>query len=66
MRYDEGIPRSIGTYPDKTLVDFVAEHARTRPDAPAAIFKGRPLSFRDLERQSCALARALKGEGVRA
>jgi long-chain acyl-CoA synthetase len=66
MRYDEGIPRTIGTYPDKTLVDFVAEHARSRPDAPAAIFKGRPLSFLELERQSCALARALKEEGVRA
>jgi long-chain acyl-CoA synthetase len=66
MRYDEGVPRSIGTYPDKTLVDFVAEHARSRPDAPAAVFKGRALSFGDLDRCSDALARSLRDEGVKA
>ncbi len=66
MRYDDGVPRSIGTYPDQTLVDFVAGHARAKPDAPAAIFKGRALSFGDLDRCSDALARALRDEGVKA
>ena len=66
MQYDEGVPRSIGTYPEKTLVDFVAEHARVRPEAPAAIFKGRPLSFGELDRCSDALARSLRDEGVKA
>ena len=66
MRYDEGVPRSIGSYPDKTLVDYVAEHARSGPDAAAVIFKGRALSFAELERQSDALAGALRVEGVKA
>lgn len=65
MQYDQGVPRTIGTYPDKTLVDFVAEHARTRPDAPAVVFKGRPFSWLELERQSDALAGSLREEGVK-
>ncbi|HVE72573.1 MAG TPA: long-chain fatty acid--CoA ligase [Thermoanaerobaculia bacterium] len=64
MQYDERVPRNIGTYPEKTLVDFVAEHARVRPDAPAALFKGRALTFGELDRGSDALARALADEGV--
>ncbi|HET8772581.1 MAG TPA: long-chain fatty acid--CoA ligase [Thermoanaerobaculia bacterium] len=66
QHYDEGVPRTIGTYPDKTLVDFVREHAEAKPDAPALIFKGRPLSWRKLDRQSDALAGALRRDGVKA
>ena len=64
--YDEGVPRSIGTYPDLTLVDYAREHALSKPDAPAVLFKGRPLSWRELDRQSDALAGALQREGVKA
>lgn len=64
--YDEGVPRTIGTYPEKTLVDFAREHARTRPDAPAVIFKGRSLSWRELDEQSDRFAGALQREGVKA
>jgi long-chain acyl-CoA synthetase len=66
MQYDEGVPRTIGTYPDKTLVDFVSEHARARPGAPAVVFKGRALSFAELDRLSDSLARSLMHEGVKA
>src|SRR5690348_6085901 len=66
QHYDEGVPRTIGIYPDKTLVDFVREHAEAKPDAPALIFKGRPLSWRKLDRQSDALAGALRRDGVKA
>ena len=63
--YDSGVPRSIGTYPDKTLVDFVAEHSHQRGDATALLFKGRNLTWRELDRGSDALAHALAGEGVK-
>ncbi|HEY0370519.1 MAG TPA: AMP-binding protein [Thermoanaerobaculia bacterium] len=66
QHYDEGVPRVIGTYPDKTLVDFVMQHALQRPSTPALIFKGRPFSWRDLDAQSDALAGALQREGVKA
>ena len=50
--YDSGVPRTIGTYPEKTLVDFVAEHSHERGDAPAVLFKGRTLTWRELDRAS--------------
>jgi len=65
QHYDEGVPHTIGTYPEKTLVDFVVDHARDKPDAPALIFKGKPLSWRELLAQSDALAGALREEGVK-
>lgn len=64
--YDAGVPKTIGDYPAKTLVDFVSEHAQERPDAIAVIFKRRRISFRELDAKSDALARGLREEGVRA
>lgn len=66
QHYDDNVPRAIGAYPERTLVDFVIDHARRKPSAPALIFKGRPLSWRALDRQSDALAGALQREGVKA
>src|SRR5258705_10284243 len=63
--YDAGVPRAIGTYPDQTLVDVYADLARTRPDATSLIFKGRAVSWREADRESDALARALGAEGVK-
>jgi long-chain acyl-CoA synthetase len=62
--YDPGVPRSIGQYPDKTLVDFVAEHSHQQGDGTAILFKGRNISWRELDRASDELAHALAGEGV--
>src|SRR5689334_14626295 len=64
--YDQGVPRTIGTYPDKTFVDFVREHAEQKPDATALIFKGRRMSWAQLDEQSNALAGALHRIGVKA
>jgi long-chain acyl-CoA synthetase len=58
-QYDEGVPHSIGSYPDKTLVDVVREHARERGDAIALVFKGREVSYRELDEASDALAQSL-------
>ena len=63
--YDEGVPRSIGTYPAKTLADFVADHARTRGEKAAILFKGRSVSWSELDRDSDAFARALAARGVK-
>jgi long-chain acyl-CoA synthetase len=64
--YDPGVPKSIGRYPDKTLVEFVAERAASTPDATALVFKGRKVSYAEIHRESDALAHALKGLGVQA
>ena len=63
--YDPGVPKSIDRYPDKTMVDFVAEHARAKPDAAAIVFKGKKVSYGEIEAASNALAQSLKAQGVK-
>jgi long-chain acyl-CoA synthetase len=62
--YDPEVPHTIGTYPEKTLVDFVSERARAEPDASAVVFKGRHLSWRQIDQLSDALANGLESLGV--
>ncbi|HEX7793602.1 MAG TPA: AMP-binding protein, partial [Vicinamibacterales bacterium] len=63
--YDRGVPATLAPYPYRTLLDYVADFARSRPQARALIFKGRELSFADLETLSDAFAVALADMGVR-
>jgi long-chain acyl-CoA synthetase len=62
--YDEGIPASVGPYPERTLLDDLADGVAQRPGAPAALFKGRTVSWEELDRRSDAFAAALAGLGV--
>ena len=62
--YDAGVPETLAPYPDRTLLDDVAEAVAQRPDAPALLFKGRAISHGELERASDAFAAALAGLGV--
>jgi long-chain acyl-CoA synthetase len=62
--YDEGVPASVGPYPERTLLDDLADAVGERPDAPAALFKGRAISHGELDRRSDAFAAALAGLGV--
>ncbi len=63
--YDAGIPRSIGAYPDKTLVDVLRERAQQEPSAAAVVFKGRRISVAEIDRASDALAHSLARLGVK-
>src|SRR5215207_2944677 len=62
--YDQGVPPTLGPYPERTLLDDVADAVAQRPDAPAALFKGRAVSHGELDRRSDAFAAALAGLGV--
>ena len=62
--YDAGIPETLTPYPDRTLLDDLAEAVAQRPDAPAVLFKGRTISHGELERASDAFAAALVDLGV--
>ena len=64
--YDAGVPSTLAPYPERTLLDYVAETARTRPDHPALIFKGHRVSYAELERQSDAFAAGLVARSVAA
>jgi long-chain acyl-CoA synthetase len=62
--YDKGVPASVGPYPDRTLLDDLADGVAERPGAPALLFKGRTISWEELDRRSDAFAAALAGLGV--
>jgi long-chain acyl-CoA synthetase len=62
--YDQGMPETLGPYPARTLLDDLADAVAQRPQAPAALFKGRSVSHGELDRLSDAFAAALAGLGV--
>lgn len=63
--YDPGVPRSIGAYPAGTLLDAIDEGVRERPDAPAFLYKGRAVSWAELQESSDAFAMAFAAMGVK-
>ena len=63
--YDPEVPSSLAPYPRRTLLDYLDDSARQRPDAPALLFKGATLTWRQLAQQSDACAAAFAGLGVR-
>jgi long-chain acyl-CoA synthetase len=63
--YDPGVPRSLEPYPARTLLDYVDDTARERPEHAAFLFKGRPFSVAELQRTSDAFAAALASLGVK-
>ena len=62
--YDPGVPATLAPYPSWTLLDYVADSARTLPDHPALLFKGSTLTYGMLDRLSDACAAALSALGV--
>lgn len=64
-RYDPGVPTTLQPYPERTLLHYQDEAAAERPNAPAILFKGRTLSYAEIQRQSEALAAGLASLGVR-
>jgi long-chain acyl-CoA synthetase len=63
--YDPGVPPSLQPYPHRTLVDLADETAHERPDHPAMLFKGRRISYAEMDRLSDACAAAFAGLGVK-
>jgi long-chain acyl-CoA synthetase len=62
--YDRGVPATLAPYPNRTLLEYLSDLARTRPHEPALLFKGAALSWSLLDRQSDWLAAALADLGV--
>ncbi len=63
-QYDPGVPHTLQPYPRETLLDVLADSARQRPGHPAVHFKGRSLSYAELEWLSDSLATALARRGL--
>jgi long-chain acyl-CoA synthetase len=62
--YDSHVPATLSPYPEKTLVDYLREHAAAAPSASAVLFKGSVLSYADLDRLSDRFAAALAEMGI--
>jgi long-chain acyl-CoA synthetase len=62
--YDPGVPPTLAPYPNRTLVDYLDDAARDRPDGPAILFKGATITWSALARTSDAGAAALASLGV--
>jgi long-chain acyl-CoA synthetase len=62
--YDQGVPPSLAPYPSGTLVDYLRQHAAARPGAAAVLFKGRAVSWSELDRTSDACAAGFAALGV--
>lgn len=58
--YDENVPYTLAPYPERTLMDVVAESASQRPNHPALLFQGNTISYRELEALSTAFAHVLR------
>jgi long-chain acyl-CoA synthetase len=63
--YDQGVPSTLAPYPNRTLVDYLADAARARPKQPALLFKGAKVTYSELERLSDVCAAAFASLGVR-
>jgi long-chain acyl-CoA synthetase len=64
--YDPDVPPTLAPYADRTMLDALAEFARTQPDRPAILFKGARLTYGDLDRLSDACASAFAALGIAA
>jgi long-chain acyl-CoA synthetase len=62
--YDANVPATAGPYPDRTLLDCVADAARDHPDRPAVLFKGGAVTCEALDQLSDAFASALAAIGI--
>ena len=63
-RYDRDVPPTLAPYPNRTILEYVSDWARTHPASPALLFKGTTVTWAQLERESDAFAAALKSLGV--
>jgi len=63
--YDKDVPRTLLPYPERTLLDYIADAAREDPDLAALLFKGLRITYGELEKLSNAFAVALADLGVK-
>jgi long-chain acyl-CoA synthetase len=64
QHYDPDVPASLEPYPDRTLIDYLADAGRMQPNAAALLFKGARLTFGELDRLSDACASAFSALGI--
>jgi long-chain acyl-CoA synthetase len=62
--YDPDVPASLAPYSDRTMLDALADFARSQPNRPALLFKGARVTYGELDKLSDACASAFAALGV--
>ncbi len=62
--WPENLPRTL-VFPEKTLPEFLSDHARHTPEKVAFNFYGREISFREFDQRTNQLAMALIDFGLK-
>lgn len=63
--YDNDVPCTLRPYPERTLVEVLADSASQRPGHPALLFQGSTMTYGELEHQSNTFAGALIDLGMK-
>ncbi|HVH26408.1 MAG TPA: long-chain fatty acid--CoA ligase [Vicinamibacterales bacterium] len=63
--YDPDVPATLEPYPNRTLLDYLADNVRERPGQPALLYKGGTLSYQALDQLSDACAAAFQSLDVK-
>ncbi|MFA5079139.1 MAG: AMP-binding protein, partial [Dehalococcoidia bacterium] len=63
--YDAGVPETLQPYPDKRLYEDVADVARDKPGQKFIWFKGRWMTYKEVDHLSDVLAAGLVAQGVK-
>ena len=63
--YDADVRPSLVPYPEKTLIDYLAQLAAEHPANAALLFKGATMTYGELDSLSTTFAAALAALGVR-
>lgn len=63
-RYDPQIPTSLAPYPSHGFHEYLEQSAARYPDSPCTLFKGRVMTYREMNAQADRLAAALAALGV--
>ncbi|MGA2158925.1 MAG: AMP-binding protein [Dehalococcoidia bacterium] len=63
--YDEDVPHTLAPYQSTTLLDMFAQTVQQKPNCTFLYFKGRSMTYKEIDRQSDALAAGLIANGVK-
>jgi long-chain acyl-CoA synthetase len=63
--YDKGVPHSLAPYPSKPFHTYLEESAAKFPDRPCTIFKGRVVTYRQMNDLTDRMAAGLAAVGVK-
>lgn len=63
--YDAPVPKTLAPYPNKPIYSILEDAAAKYPDRVCTVFKGREVTYREMNDQTDRMAAALAGMGIK-